>query len=315
MWMNQSVSILTGKNRGEIFAVDGNSANKVKVSGRSIPNRQNFSIRKGDKFSIGPGYSTSLFYTRKDTQPGIWEWKNKGIPKGTYDLTLFGLNDSIKTTEFLEENHNAPVNVYLFNFKDDKYNLIKKNVKYNKNDSAFVGEVLPQHISHSGGIRLKLIPHNLQNIDGSGFAWFDCAYISPMPAIGLININTASQRILQSLNKITPKLADNIYDGKDNAGKKCLKPYKTISDLLNVRGVSIEIFSAIANLITVRSDQFNVYVIGERIEDINHDGVFQPNEGDKIIAVAHERVLLDRTKLITEDDINKQTIQIIEKEN
>ena len=315
MWINQSVSILTGQNRGEIFAINGNTANKVKVSGRSIPNRKNFSIRKDDRFSIGPGYTTSLFYTRKDVQPGIWEWKNKGIPKGTYDLTLFGLNDSIKTTEFLEENHNASLDVSLFNFEKEIFDLIKKNVKYNKNDSAFVGEILPNHISPSGGIRLKLTPHNLQDIDGSGFAWFDCAYVSPMPAIGLVNINTASPRILQSLNKITPELADNILKGKNNEGENCLKPYKTISDLLNVRGISINIFGALANLITVRSDQFNVYVIAERIEDVNHDGAFQPDEGDKIVAVAHTRVLLDRTKLITEEDINLQKIQIIEKEN
>jgi len=65
----------------------------------------------------------------------------------------------------------------------------------------------------------------------------------------------------------------------------------------------------------VRSDQFNVYVLAERIEDVNHDGAFQPNEGDKIVAVAHTRTLLDRSKLIMEEDINKQKIQIIEKEN
>ncbi|MCK5851852.1 hypothetical protein KAH27_02375, partial [bacterium] len=81
------------------------------------------------------------------------------------------------------------------------------------------------------------------------------------------------------------------------------------------RGISINIFGAIANLITVRSDQFNVYVLAERIEDVNHDGSFQPDEGDKIVAVAHTRTLLDRTKLLTEADINKQVIQIIEKEN
>ncbi len=315
IWANQSISILTGKNRGEVFAISGNTANKVNVDGRSVPNRKNFSVRKGDKFSIGPGYSTSLFYTRKETQPGIWEWKNKGIPKGTYDLTLFGLNDSIKTTEFLEENHNTPLNVYLFDFENKKYDLIKKNVKYNKNDSAAVGKVLPKHISPSGGIKLKLIPHNLKDIDGSGFAWFDCAYISPMPAIGLININTASRRVLQSLNKITPELADNIFAGKNNEGQNCLKPYKTISDLMNVRGMSVEVFSALANLITVRSDQFNVYVFAQRIDDVNHDGIFQPKEGEKVIAVAHERVLLDRTNLLTEDDKNKRTISVIEKEN
>ncbi|RLD09419.1 MAG: hypothetical protein DRI44_08510, partial [Chlamydiae bacterium] len=282
---------------------------------RSIPNRKNFSIRKNDKFSIGPGYATSLFYTRKDVQPGIWEWKNKGIPKGTYDLTLFGLNDSIKTTEFLEENHNAAINVYLYDFVNEKYDLIKKNVEYNKNDSAFVGEILPKHISPSGGIRLKLIPHNLQDFDGSGFAWFDCAYISPMPATGLININTASRRVLQSLNKITPILADNIFEGKDNNGENRLKPYKTIADLMSVRGMTVEIFTGLANLISIRSDQFNVYVLAQRIEDVNHDGIFNSKEGDKIIAIARERVLLDRSKLITEEDPNKQTIQVVEKEN
>ena len=314
IWANQSIAILTGKKRGEIYKISDNTANKVTVAGRSVPNRKLFSIRKGDKFSLGPGYATSLFFTRKEAQPGIWEWKNKGIPKGTYDLTLFGLNDSIKTTEFLEENHNASLNVFIYNYAEGKFDRLKKNARYDKNDSVYIGKILPKHISSSGGIKLKLIPHNLQDVDSKGFAWFDCAYVSPMPAIGLININTASRRVLQSLNKITPALADNIFLGKNNEGQNRLKPYKSIADLLNVRGMSIEIFTSIANLITVRSDQFNVYVIAERIEDVNHDGIFQ-KENDKITSTVRERVLLDRTKLLMEKEKTKRTIVEIEKEN
>ena len=312
IWVDQSVSVLSGKNRGEIYKISGNTANKATIAGRSIPNRKQFSIRRGDRFSIGPGYATSLFYTRKETQPGIWEWKNKGIPKGDYDLTLFGLNDSIKTTEFLEENHNAAINVYIYNYAENNFNLLKKNARYDKNDSVYLGKIHPENISQSGGIKIKLIPHNLQDIDASGFAWFDCAYVSPIPAIGLININTASRRILQSLNNVSSELADNIFAGRDNEGRKILKPYKSISDLLNVRGMSIETFTSIANLITVRSDQFTVYVIAEKIEDVNNDGVYQ--KSDKVVATVRERVLLDRTKLLTEDNKTDQVITEVERE-
>ncbi len=53
-------------------------------------------------------------FWRKNGDEGIWEWKNKRLSRNDYGLYLHGLNDSIDTTEFLEENHNAQLDVFAF---------------------------------------------------------------------------------------------------------------------------------------------------------------------------------------------------------
>jgi hypothetical protein len=309
-WTNQSVHILSGKNRGETFIITGNSRDTLAVEGRSVPSRKTFYVAGEDTYGLGPGYSSAMYYTRNDTEAGEWEWKNKRIPRGSYSLYLSGLNDSIVTTEFLEENYNAKLDVYLYDYEADTYELLSDGNQYNKNDLFFAGLVQPQHISKQGHIRIKLIPHNLQGEDTSGFAWFNYAYLTPVATQGRININTAPERILSALNGVGAKLASNIAQGIDRSGRKGLKPYKAIGDLLDVDGMSIDTFSTIANMITVRSDQYNVYVLAQRIEDVDNDG--QYTEGDRITATKRVRALLDRSGLYNEP--GSSSIRVVEKE-
>ena len=155
------------------------------------------------------------------------------------------------------------------------------------------------------------MPHNLQGEKNSGFAWFNYAYLTPVPTQGRINVNTASERVLRALNGIGTELASNIARGIDRSGRVGLKPYKTIGDLLDVRGMSIDTFSLISNMITVRSDQFNVYVLSERIQDVDNNGKF--SEGDKISATKRVRVLLDRSGLYGRPG-DSRGIRVVEKE-
>ena len=116
-----------------------------------------------------------------------------------------------------------------------------------------------------------------------------------------------------ALNGIDSKLANNIYNGIDIHGESKLKPYNSISDILSVKGITPEIFSGIANLITTRSDQFNVYVLAERIKDVNKDGKFE--EGvDEVLAVRKLRSLIDRSEITLNKTKENDTIKVIQTE-
>jgi hypothetical protein len=309
LWTNQSVRLLTGKHRGETFRVDGNSKTHLRISSRSVPSRATFYVKSGDRYAVGPGYLSAMYYSRREHEPGIWEWKNKRIPPGTYQLYLTGLNDAIRTTEFLEENNNAKLDVYLYNFVSNTYDLLGSDRQYDKSDTVYVGVVQPAHISGTGGLRLQLVPKQLHARDARGFAWFDYAYLTPVPVEGRINLNTASERVLMALGDISPQLARDLARGIDNGGNARLKPYCTIGDILNVRGMTPELFGKLTNLVTVRSDQYNVYVIAQRLHDVDSDGRFNPDAGDRVVSQVRLRALLNRSGL-TSGDAVEPTLQV-----
>jgi len=329
IWKDQTLKLTSGDQKGESFAIKDNTESSVSVIGYSVPGGKQLNVSKGDTFSVGPGYATPFYYTRQNNDEGIWEWKGKGLKKEKYGLYLFGLNDSIKTTEFYEENHNAALEVAIFNYKtrkfdrlplpknetalkDDPYNITPRSdrLKYDKSDSIYCGIINPEHISHNGELKLKIVPHNLDNQDCSGFAWFDYAYLAPGTTSGKININTASKRILQALNDITPEIAENIWLGKSSGSKKSsLKPYTNITDILDVDGITPEIFAKIANQITTRSDQFRISVIAQALSDANNDGKFDSGDGDEVVAETRIEEIVDRRGL-TDDDPESDLFKI-----
>jgi DNA uptake protein ComE-like DNA-binding protein len=312
IWVDQTLRILNGPLKGEKFFIKNSNENSVTVDGYSIPGNKQFRADNNVKFSVGPGYSTPLYYTRKDNEEGIWEWKDKGLKHGTYGLYIFGLSDSIDTTEFLEENFNAEMDIAVWNYKtgefdslplpeerisgsksDDAYSMVSKpgRHKYDKTDGIYCGQIFPRHISANGGVKLRITPHNLQSEDNSGFAWFDYAYLSPAGAEGKININTASERVLTSLKGINKPLAFNIWNGIDRNGRTGLKPFKNISDVLDVKGFDTKKFGDICNLITTRSDQYRIQVVAQALSDPDNNGNY------KILAKSRADMVVDRSKL------------------
>jgi hypothetical protein len=323
IWRDQLLRIMTGEQKGESYVIADNTPNSVIVDGYSCPAQKQLRVRPGDTFCVGPGYSSALYYTRQNGEQGEWEWKNKGLQRSSYGLYIAGLNDSIKTTEFLEENHNAEIRVEAYNYETHAYEPVpipheKTDLKtrlrdvyrpesqtgrhqYEKSDSVFCGMIHPRHISPDGGIRLRLTAHNLHHTDSSGFAWFDYAYLAPGHAFGKININTAPPRVLQALQGVSKELAGNIAEGKDRRGRAGLRPYKNIGDVLDVKDMTPKIFTKICNLITTRSDQYRVCVVAESLHDTNGDGTFNRNLGDKVLARSEVNALVDRSRLMDED--------------
>ncbi len=316
VWKHQKLRILSGKQRGEAFLVVGNTDNSIQVDGYSVPGGKLLSIGKGDSFTLGPGYSTPMFYTRKEAEEGEWEWKKRGLKKTYYALYIAGLNDSISTTEFLEENYNSQIEIKVFNFVTHKYDELpidydikslgelygqsgsrSGRFQYEKNDLAFCGFIGPEHISTEKGIKVKLISHGLNNMNCSGFAWFDYIYLAPGTSSGKINVNTASQRILSSLKGVDQNIAKNIYLGINSFDKAVLKPYKVVTDLLDVKGMSTKIYADIHNLITVRSDQFRVNIIVQTLKDVKKAEKSQGKQDYKVTSTRSGSFILDRQKL------------------
>ena len=316
IWDGQKLRISSGKQKDQVFVIKSSTASTITPDGYSVGQQDTLRVHKGDKFNVGPGYDSAMYYTRQPQDKGEWEWVDKGLTKQPYGLYIFGLNDSIKTTEFLEENHNAKIKVEVFNYdtkdyeefprtsvsdKDinDPYQIpIPRHLQYNKSDGFFCGMIGPEHVSSKGGIKIRLTPSGLHDSDCSGFAWFDYAYLTPCSAQGQININTASPRVLASLPGVTPKMADDIYKGIAQNGKAKLKPYKNITDILSVRGMNVERYGKICALITTRSDQFRVRILAESLNDVDKDGEFDESKGDYVTSYTSQDVVVDRQALM-----------------
>ena len=303
LWRDQKLRMLSGPCAGKLYAVSNSTMDSLQLCGPSVDGVF-MAAQPGDLFCVGPGYSTAMFHSRQDDDAGEWEWRHKDIVPGTYGLYLFGLNDSILTTEFLEENWNAEIEASIFNFKTQSYDPLPRDtstggslhrvrsrnrrLRYGKGDSIFCGMIGPEHISPYHGIRLKLIPHSTGQKQCSGFAWFNFAYLSPGHSFGKININTAPAQVLSSLPGVPSALATSIANGIGD-GARPRKPYRTIGDILDVKGMTPDIFSRICNLITTASDQYRIKVVGQALQPHN-----TATNRQRVIAESRLDVVLDR---------------------
>ncbi|MCX7847307.1 MAG: helix-hairpin-helix domain-containing protein [bacterium] len=329
MWRNHTVRFMTGRLRGEMFPIFGNSRNTLQISEpgeraqvRSCPGRKPLTAAVGDVFTVGPGYASGLCYARQPGQQGEWTWLQRiGVP-GRYHLYIFGLSDSISTTEFLEENDNAALDIEVWNYATHQYDLLARNQRYGKDDSIYVGQISPHHISPKGDFKLRLTARDVgergleretrQTIQAqrrrqSGFAWFNYAMLTPIPVPGRVNVNTAGPRLLASLPGVSLALAHNIYQGVDAGGRALLKPYKTFGDLLKVRGMTPEIFERIANLLCLDSTAYTIDIYAQTLKDRNNDGLFdqakEPVQGER-----HRRFVI-RTDV---DPLAARNVEILE---
>jgi hypothetical protein len=315
-WNGQFLRFTSGPLRNQMFPVFGNSPSTLYLSMTnssrkplSAPGRMVLKPRKDDQFSLGPGYITACSYSRKSNQQGEWLWKKRVPVRGTYYLYVYGLSDAISSTEFLEENNNAPLDVEVWNWDTAAYDMLCQRQRYRKEDCIAVGAILPAHTSKQGDFKIRITSHDVEELKQtdtsgktvssnrrSGFAWFNFAMLSPAPVVGRVNVNAAAPRLLASLPGVTSNLAANIAAGIDATGRPRLKPYRGPGSLLAVAGMTPDVFERIANLVCVSGDSFTIDAEAQVISDANNDGVFDEGKGDKVVAQRRRRSVLVRTQ-------------------
>jgi hypothetical protein len=243
---------------------------------QSSPGGLPLNAAPGDMFNVGPGYATPLCYTRASNARGTWTWRHAVNVPGEYNLYIFGLSDSINTTEFLEENDNASLDVLVWNYGTGAFETLCERKQYGKEDSFLAGRITGDHVSPKGDVKLQLVAHDVtEDVVGmdeaydemvrvqsrkSGYAWFNYAVLAPVPVVGRVNINTASARMLKSLPGVDAQLAHALYHGLDSSGRATLKPYRRAGDLLDVKGMDLATFERIVNLVMVDSSTYTVCV-------------------------------------------------------
>ncbi len=182
IWRHQTLRILSGVQKDQTFPIENNIENIITVDGNSTEKKEKLSIKSGDTFSVGPGYSSPMFCATKNGEVGIWEWKNKNLETNNYTLYIFGLSDAIITTEFFEENNNANYDIEIYNYKTKEFEKICNKKRYGKQDNFNAGQITHEHISETGDFKIKVTAGNINFSDnfGSKLAWFDCAVLVPV---------------------------------------------------------------------------------------------------------------------------------------
>lgn len=79
--------------------------------------------------------------------------------------------------------------------------------------------------------------------------------------MGLLDLNEADVRALQSLPGIGPSLADRIVKYRDQRG-----PFRTADELLNVRGIGPKTLGKFTHLITVSGQPVSPADSGAKID-------------------------------------------------
>lgn len=328
-WKGHWLRFLSGPMRGEMYPVFGNSRTDIQLNDpttgsnpKSAPGRKPLRPGRGDMFCLGPGYRTPFCYTRQPNESCEWIWRNKVPVPGKYNLYVFGLNDAINTTEFLEENYNASLDIDVWNYIQEKWETLGERQRYHKEDSIYAGTINQSHISPHGDFRLRLESHDVAEIglersedEGveaqtrrqTGYAWFNYAVLTPVPVPGRINVNTASARLLSSLPGIDNQTALNIEKGMNWEGNKTLKPYRRIGDILKVKGMSPLKFEKCANLLSLGTSAYTIEAHAQSIQDTDQDGEFDENK-DEITGERSRRYIVMRSP----NDANGR-ISVVEK--
>ena len=204
-----------------------------------------------------------------------------------------------------------------FEYETEEFDTLKQKAKYGKQDSFNAGKIKPENISGNGSVKLRLTAHNVaeKNTDDksgqalvgtggkqTGIAWFNYALVTPVPVPGRVNINSAPERLLSSLPGIESTVAKNIFYGTDRNGKRSLKPYQRLGDILKVKGMTPEIFERCANILALDSSAFTIEIeaqIVSRASRREHPNLKKgPVRNVDIIAARKKRFIInyDRTE-------------------
>ncbi|MBI1976203.1 MAG: general secretion pathway protein GspK [Candidatus Omnitrophica bacterium] len=199
---------------------------------------------------------THVFRSQQIEEVGEWKWDKKDrIKNGYYFLRLFG-----------KAGQGFQVSIRL---KDGSWTEFTPALTPGSDGSSAYG-VIEIGTEGDRSTEKRTLALRLKNTSFSGTATFDYMTLEPFSAVaGKINLNTASAMVLQSLPGVDQLLAEKIIAARPLGDDQGLK--RGIGDLIG-KGVLVDtnpsdfdLFGKIANLITVRSDTYEVIATGQLV--------------------------------------------------
>jgi type II secretory pathway component PulK len=201
---------------------------------------------------------TSWFRSQSAAETGTWLWGEEArIPQGVYSLYLYGNKDEA-----------ISISLHL---ADDSWTDFSPPLAPGANNSVCFGRV-EIGTGTVGSLPAGEVEMRVKNVSASNTAHFDCVILAPLPYVaGKVNINTAPVEILQALPKLDQAAAERIISSRP-LGNKDEKGHG-IGDILDGsilngdEAEKIDKFSAISNLISVRSDTYEIIATGQALRN------------------------------------------------
>ncbi len=222
---------------------------------------------------LRPSPQTAWFESSNPGEVGTWLWDEQmRIPNGVYALYLYGDNGRAFS-----------VSLHL---ADDSWTPFTPPLTPGANNSVCFGRI-ELGGQNEGSLPAGKIELRLKNASASSIAYFDYIHLAPLPYVpGKLNINTASSAVLEALPKIDTDTAQRIIAGRPYGNKE--DKGRGIGDILSEsildsdRGEKIAKFSALSNLISVRSDIFQIIATGQALR------------GGRVMAEKKIRMVIER---------------------
>ena len=206
--------------------------------------------------NLRPAPQTGWFISESQEEVGRWLWDEQDrIPNGIYTLYLYG-----------EGAEALSVSLHL---ADNSWTNFTPPLTPGANNGVYYGRI------EIGGETASSLPANkiemdIKNASVTNTAHFDYIRLAPLPYVqGKVNINTASKELLQALPLIDEATAQRIINKRPLGNKE--QKARDIGDLLleDILGSDVEEklakFSAISNLISVRSDTYQIIATGQAL--------------------------------------------------
>lgn len=210
------------------------------------------------------------FVSESAEEEGVWLWdEGDNIPNGVYTIFLYG--------------QQAEAVAVSFHLADDTWTAWTPPLTPGGNNGVPLGRI-EIGTDAPGALPARKIEMRLKNVSAGGIAHFDYLYLAPLPFVeGKINVNTASPEVLQALPLIDADTAARIINSRPlgNIEGKA----RGIGDLLHndilddAPREKAAKFGVVSNLVTVRSDVFQIIVTAEAL----HNG--QPAAEKRIRAI------------------------------
>jgi type II secretory pathway component PulK len=208
--------------------------------------------------SLRSAPNTAWFLSQTQGEEGTWLWsEQERIPNGVYNLYLYG-----------EDGEAFSVSLHL---ADGSWTAFTPAITPGANNGVSFGRI---EIGTGSAVSLPAhqIELRLKNASASNIAHFDYVCLAPLPYVpGKLNINTASKEALQALPLIDASGAQRIINGRPFGDKE--NKGRGIGDVLSGdildsdADAKITKFSAISNLITVRSHTYRIIATGQLLRN------------------------------------------------